>query len=283
MPSRIDYALLLSMALSDHIRPFYRVLKKRVKWAIAKINSFKYRNFNSRNHTKYEYTGNLLVVKEPIYAELAKLCAESFLFFNPKCKVIINVDSATEIAVSKAFKSLAKKRNVEIKKIDRDHDSWQDIKLGVILESREEDEFFMDADLRWNGPIPHLAGVTFFVNEFKLKTNPTYSKLLESNGWLSNKDFTMKNTSFLYWGDYKPADSDKAFISQAMNRIQELCNIGVIPPEDAVSISRISEQIALSVFVDVRNLEVNFLKAIDGYRDGSFVESSYFGATGSAF
>lgn len=271
------------MTLSDYIRPFYRVLSKRAKWARAKINSFKYRNFNSRNHTEYEYTGNLLVVKKPIYAELAKLCAESFLFFNPKCKIIINVDSATEKAVSKAFRSLAKKRNVEIKKIGRDKDSWQDIKLGVILESREENEFFMDADLRWNGPIPHLAGVTFFVNEFKLKTKPTYSKLVESSGWLSNEDFTMKNTSFLYWGDYKPADSDKAFISQAMNKIQELCNTGVIPPEDAASIGRISEQIALSVLVDVRNLQVNFLKAIDGYRDGSFVESSYFGATGSAF
>jgi hypothetical protein len=283
MPSRINYAILLAMTLINYIRPIYRVLRKRAKWAVAKIVSLKYRNFIASNHTAFEYTGNLLVVKKPIYAELAKLCAESFLFFNPKCKLIINVDSATEIAVSKAFKSLAKKRNVEIKKIDRDNDSWQDIKLGVILQTQEKDAFFMDADLRWNGPIPRLAGITFFVNEFKLKDNPTYSKLLESSGWHSDNDFTMKNTSFLYWGDYKPADKDRAFIVKAMNRIQELCDSGVIPAEDTDFIRRISEQIALSTLVDVRNLEVNFLKAVDGYRDGSFVESSYFGATGSAF
>lgn len=271
------------MGLSGYIRSLYRVLRKSAKWVGAKINSFKYRNFNSLNQSKYEYTGNLLVVKKPIYAEMAKLCAESFLYFNPKCKVIINVDSATELAVSKAFRSLAKKHNVEIKKVGRDSDSWQEIKLGVILGLQEQQEFFMDADLRWNGPIPHLAGITFFVNEFKLKENATYSKMLESSGWLSNKDFTMKNTSFLYWGEYKPGARDKMFISETMNRIQELCDTGIIRPEDAISITRISEQIALSVLVDVRNLEVNFLKAKDGYRDGSFVESSYFGATGSVF
>lgn len=271
------------MTLIKYIRPIYRVLRKRAKWAIAKIVSLKYRNFVASNHSAFEYTGNLLVVKKPIYAEMAKLCAESFLYYNPKCRVIINVDSATEVAVSKAFSKLAKKRNIVIKKVGRDNDSWQDIKLGVILQAQEEDAFFMDADLRWNGPIPRLAGITFFVNEFKLKDNPTYSKLLESSGWQSDNDFTMKNTSFLYWGDYKPADKDQVFIVEAMSRIQELCDSKIIPAEDTDFIKRISEQIALSVLVDVRNLEINFLKAVDGYRDGSFVESSYFGATGSAF
>lgn len=271
------------MTLTDHIRPFYRVLRKRAKRIVAKIASLKYRNFVARNHTRFEYTANLLVVKKPIYAELAKLCAESFLYYNPECKVIINVDSATEVAVSKAFRKLAKKRNIVIKKVGRDNDSWQDIKLGVILQTQEEDAFFMDADLRWNGPIPRLTGTTFFVNEFRFKDNPTYSKLLESNGWQSDSDFTMKNTSFLYWGDYKPADKDQVFIVEAMSRIQELCDSRIIPSEDTDFIKRISEQIALSLLVDVRNLEVNFLKAVDGYRDGSFVESSYFGATGSTF
>lgn len=271
------------MTLSDYIRPFYRVLRKRAKRASAKFNSFKYLNFVSRNHSMYEYTGTLLVVKKPIYAELAKLCAESFLYYNPNCNIIINVDSATEQAVSNAFRSLAKKGKVKIKKIGLDNNSWQNIKLGVILETRKEDTFFMDADLRWNGPIPQLSGITFFVSEFKLKENPTYSKLLESCGWQSKNDFTMKNTSFLYWGDYKPTGSDQEFVIQTMNKIQELCDSGIIPTKDTVSISRISEQIALSVLVDVRNLEVNFLKTFDGYRDGSFVESSYFGATGSAF
>ena len=271
------------MALTDHIRPLYRVLKKRAKSAVALVNSYKYRNSMARDYSSHEYVANLLVVKKPIYAQLAKLCAESFLFYNPKCKVIINVDKATELAVSRAFGKLREKRNIEIRNIGENDDSWQDIKLRVIFEMREPNEFFMDADLRWNGPIPQLDGLTFFVNEFKLKDNPPYSKLLESSGWHSNREFTMKNTSFLFWGDYKPVASDLSFIDQAMSKIQDLCGQGLMPPEDAVSIIRISEQIALSALVDVKNQEVNFLKKVDGYRDGSFVESSYFGATGSAF
>jgi hypothetical protein len=271
------------MALTDYIRPLYRVLRKRAKSAAAVVNSFKYRNLVTRNRSLNEYVANLLVVKKPIYAQLAKLCAESFLFYNPKCKVIINVDAATESAVSLAFRKLGKKRKIEIRNIGGNDDSWQDIKLRVIFEMRADNEFFMDADLRWNGPIPTLDGLTFFVNEFKLRDNAPYSKLLEFSGWKSNREFTMKNTSFLFWGDYKPIASDLSFINRAMDKIHDLCDQGVIPTEDADSIIRISEQIALSALVDVKNYEVNFLKKVDGYRDGSFVESSYFGATGSAF
>jgi hypothetical protein len=271
------------MTLRNLIRPLYRVFRERAKSATAVVISYKYRNSVARNHSSFEYVANLLVVKKPIYAQLARLCAESFLFYNPKCKVIINVDEATELAVTKAFRKVGIKRNIEIRNVGENEDSWQDIKLKVILDLRGSNDFFMDADLRWNGPLTQLNSLTFFVNEFELKDNPPYSRLLEFSGWQSNREFTMKNTSFLFWGNYKPTESDFSFINQTMDKIQDFCDQGVISQEDAVSIKRISEQIALSALVDVRNLEVNFLKKVDGYRDGSFVESSYFGATGSAF
>ena len=271
------------MIVTHYARPLFRVLKRYAKSLTSIVDSLKYRNSVARNHSSNDYIANLLVVKKPIYARLAKLCAESFLFYNPKCKVVVNVDSATELAVSTAFRKVMKKRDIEIRNIGENDKSWQDIKLSIIFKMQEPNEFFMDADLRWNGPIPTLNGLTFFVNEFKLKANPPYSKLLESSGWQSSREFTMKNTSFLFWGDYKPTVSDITFIDQAMRKIQDLCRKGVIPPEDAISIIRIIEQIALSALVDVRNQEVKFLKKVDGYRDGSFVESSYFGATGSAF
>lgn len=271
------------MTFGDQFRPLYRVSRRKVRSLAAIIKSFKYRNFVAKNHSSNEYVANLLVVKRPIYAQLAKICAESFLFYNPKCSVVINVDSSTETAVFEAFRKVSKRRKIEIRNIGKHEDSWQKIKLSVIFNMQNTNEFFMDADLRWNGPMPTLKGITFFVNEFNLEDNPIYWKLCEFSGWKSNKEFTMKNTSFLFWGDYKPIDTDLLFINQAMDKIQQLCNLGTIPPEDSVSINRISEQIALSVLVDVKNQQVNFLKLVDGYRDGSFVESSYFGATGSAF
>jgi hypothetical protein len=223
------------------------------------------------------------VVKKPIYAKLAKLCTESFLFYNPGCKVVINVDASTEQAVIKALKKVAAHKDVLIRNIGQSDRSWQDIKLDLILNMRVPNEFFMDADLRWNGPIPHLNGITFFVNEFAFSKVDPYPQLLETCGWKASREITMKNTSFLYWGGYEPSQQDKSFIENTMTKVREVCSNGLIRDEFSESLIRISEQVALSVLVDVNNQEVKFLKEVDGYRDGSFVESSYFGATGSAF
>ncbi len=279
----MHYALLWNMTLTKLIRPIYRVVKKSVKSGVATLNSFKYLNSSARNQSRNIYLGNVLVVKKPIYAKLARLCVESFLYYNPGCKIIVNVDSATEQAVSKAFRKAKARRNIEIRNLGDCGESWQEIKLKLILAMKDPQEFFMDADLRWNGPIPELNGTTFFVNEFKLKETYPYSNLLEMSNWQSRKEFTMKNTSFLYWGGFKPERRDELFIQEAMCKIQELYSQDVISKENADSMNRISEQIALSVLVDVRNQDVKFLKETDGYRDGTFVESSYFGATGSIF
>lgn len=271
------------MIFTNLARPLYRVLKKGLKKAAAATNSIKYRHLTPRYKSSYEYVANLLLVKQPIYAQLARVCVESFLYFNPKCKIVIHVDSVTESIVSRTLKKISVNKGIEIRNVGGEDKSWQEIKLRIILEMKNPNEFFMDADLRWNGPIPQLIGTTFFVNEFKLKDDPVYLKLLEFSRWESEYEFTMKNTSFIYWGDYKPAYGDKIFIDKAMKTVQEACIKGIIPQENQSAIMRISEQIALSILVDVKHLNVNFLKEIDGYRDGSFVESSYFGATGSSF
>lgn len=271
------------MVLLNALRPTIRVLKSAVKRIISSLYSFRYRHLASQNRSSHEYYANLLVVKKPIYAKLARLCIESFLYFNPNCKVVVNVDSSTEAAVAKALRKLSKRRKVEIRNIGQEDCLWQEIKLELILGMRSTKEFFMDADLRWNGPMPQLDGITFFVNEFALADREPYPELIQLCGWNSPKEISMKNTSFLFWDGYIPSAADRSFIKQSMIRIQELCTNGNIGVEHNASLIRISEQVALSVMVDMNNQEVNFLKDKDGFRDGTFVESSYFGATGSAF
>lgn len=271
------------MALANLLRPIYRVLQRMTNSTIATIISYQYRNHKAKNQSTHEYVGNVLVVKNPVYAKLARLCVESFLYHNPNCQVIVHVDPSTKSAVLKAFRKVAKNGNVEIKDLINPDGTWQEIKLRIILEMLSPAKFFMDADLRWNGPMPQLNGATFFVNEFEFKNKFPYSTLLDFSGWTSTHDFTMKNTSFLYWGDFEPKSEDHLFINDSMNIIHKFCDEIRVPPEERDSVIRISEQIALSALVDVRNLEVKFLKEVDGYRDGTFVESSYFGATGSAF
>jgi hypothetical protein len=93
----------------------------------------------------------------------------------------------------------------------------------------------------------------------------------------------MKNTSFFHWGTYKPSEGDKKQIESLMNKIEMTTNNQENSIDFNSSTKRISEQIALSLFVEKLNRSIYFLKDSDGFKDGSFVESSYFGATGASF
>lgn len=270
------------MPVTNVVRWWYRVAKKVTKKSFNYIKSINYRKTISRKHSDFEYTANLLIVKNPIYAPIAKVCVESFLHFNPKCKVVIHVDSVTGPKVKMALRKISKSK-IEIRQLDNSEFSWQEIKLDLILKLGDKNEFFMDADLRWNGPIPELKDPSFFVEEFILNDRQPYPMLLEYCEWPSNKSLTMKNTSFVYWGSFQPVESDRIFIEEAMLKIHAFCNQGIIQRESAEFIARISEQIALSVMVGLKGMNVTYLKSVDGFRDGSFVESSYFGATGSKF
>lgn len=93
----------------------------------------------------------------------------------------------------------------------------------------------------------------------------------------------MKNTSFFYWGDHKPKEHYDTFIHEMMNEVLKITGNPDNPEEFNSRTRRISEQIALSLLVESTCEKVDFLKQSAVYKDGTFVESSYFGATGSSF
>jgi hypothetical protein len=226
---------------------------------------------------------NLLVVKNKIYASMGKLCVESFLYFHPRSTVVIHVDRFTYDAVSKKLLKLISSERVELRLIENQDQPWQNLKLNLILSLDSAQKFFMDADLKWNGPMVPLRGITFFVNEFNFASNDFYTPLVKCNWFQGHENSSMKNTSFFYWGGYVPTAHDIKEIRELMTRISQLTLDEKNSPEFNLGTSRISEQIALSLIVEKTNYPVNFLKLTDGYKDGSFLESSYFGATGTSF
>jgi hypothetical protein len=141
----------------------------------------------------------------------------------------------------------------------------------------------MDADLKWNGPIPPIQNITLFVDEFKFKNNDFYSPLFTNKFFERYIECSMKNTSFFYWDDHDPKAEYKTLIHEIMGEISKSTANPDNSTEFNSSTRRISEQIALSLLVEATGEKVEFLKQSDGYKDGSFVESSYFGATGSFF
>lgn len=271
------------MPLINPLKKLKRCLRISITWVNRNVASLKYLHLKPKVASTVGFEANLLVVKNSIYAPIAKVCVESFLFFHPNATVRIYVDSVTESAVQAHLKRLISRNQVFTERISSEEKSWQDSKLDLILNMSNPNKFFMDADLKWNAPMPPLLGVTFFVNEFDFTDKFPYSELHDLGAWQSSSRVSMKNTSFLYWGEYKTTSDDKAFVASTMEAIAQLCMNGRIPVNETESLVRISEQVALSVLVDVNKIPTNYLKSSDGFKDGSFVESSYFGATGTSF
>jgi hypothetical protein len=92
----------------------------------------------------------------------------------------------------------------------------------------------------------------------------------------------MKNTSFFSWSGFEPDDNLLARVRELEKDIFEFAT----STRDLSSswMARMSEQIALSLAVEeIDEIKIDYLKSSDGFKDGTFVESSYFGATGATF
>lgn len=269
--------------MQNTLRTVSQMLRANLRYLQSVAWSLKYLYLPKSSVGQSEYLANLLVVKKPIYAGIAKICVESFLYFNPFCNVVVHVDSNTHKEVSRKLRRLINRGKVSVNLLEDQDSSWQELKLKLALSMKNTDEFFMDADLRWNGPIPNLESPKFFVEEFSFQDREPYLSLIHSKNWEFGKNLSMKNTSFVYWGSSHPDAEYKQVVDRVMIYLEKYCSEASMQFIEKESLMRISEQVALSILVDYLKIPITFLKEVDGYRDGSFVESSYFGATGSYF
>jgi hypothetical protein len=263
----------------------FKFLYSKVRISAKKLETRSYlfsRAYGAaKNSSVEQYTANILIVKNPIYCELAKICVASFLYFHPKSHVLVHVDQSTEAKSREAFKHYIKKNKVKITLVEVESLSWQQQKIKVIFSMKESNHFFMDADLRWNGIIPALTGTTFFVEEFVLGDRSPYAHLVNHETLREYANASMKNTSFVHWGKNSVSMRDLETVYHLEQVIVDIANSDFLPKDDRSGVIRISEQIALSLFAHNLDLKINYLKESDAIKDGSFLESSYFGVTGS--
>jgi hypothetical protein len=261
----------------------YRFIRDSAKSVERKFTLIRQSLTEARTSSVTPHIANVLIVRNPTYCDLAKVCVVSFLHFHPKSTIKIHVDSATIQKSQIIFRREIHQRRVILIVSDDNSSTWQEIKMKTILGMKESNEFFMDADLRWNGALPELEGVTFFVEEFILGNKSPYAQMLDSSFFAEFGQVSMKNTSFLSWGNYKITQAEKNLVLTIEKNIIKAVNSELVPLDDKSFVKRISEQLALSLFAEKIPESIFFLKANDGHRDGSFLESSYFGATGSRF
>jgi len=239
----------------------------RIKWLLSKSN--------------YESSSNihahLLVVKKPIYAKVVRTCIESFLYHHPDSQVSIYCDKATISSLRRRlFLVRLLKANVfTLKLIDSD-DTWQTSKLFLLTQLNSPNDIFLDADLKFNGRLPLLRTITFFVKEENFLVQPQRTNILESKTLAS----TNRNTSIFSWSGKVPDAAQFQILDEIYSSLEDI----LLPDAKREEyLGRLREQISISIFVDILKMDVGYIKFEDSQFDGKIVESSYFGATGSLF
>lgn len=230
-----------------------------------------------------EYTAHVLAVKNSNYVRIGKIAVVSFLYHNSKSKVVIHCDQSTKEKASFEFRHFLKRSRVQIVDVESENDTWQVQKINLLVAiARLESNFYMDCDVRWNARLTLPDKCTSYVAEFKLMEKSPYRELLPHLN-LSNSNIEMLNTTFVYLYPGKFTDLELGSIVGFHDKIVHICNTEIVARLDLPQILRLSEQLGFSFFLAKSGREFVTLKSTDGHMDGSFLESSYYGATGVEF
>jgi len=241
--------------------------------------------FANPKASKIRHSAELLVIKKEIYADIAKICIQSYLYWNREAVVSVHCDDQTFSNLNKWNSTNRFKSRIDILNTYRnDPRNWQDIKLEVLLSLNGSHTFFMDADLRWNGPfLIQTSTPTFLVKEFKLNNRAPYKQIIENNLLSKYLEASMWNTSFFTFSGFKISENQMREIQEVHLKLLQIIQGNDIGSDDKSSLIRLAEQLAISIAAQSWGVDLGSLKDVDGFKDGSFLESSYFGATGATF
>ena len=142
-------------------------------------------------------------------------------------------------------------------------------------------DLYIDADLKWNGAMTLPSGICFFVEEYVFETDDFYREFLPKIGIASQLSNSMKNTSFFTWGGSEIEENQRNLLTHFIDNFENSLKLSTVESTQKKELLRIVEQLGLSLIIE-RHL-CSFLKKTDSQFDGTFVESSYFGATQAKF
>lgn len=264
-----------------------KVISKQLKRIVLEIEVIKFRTTRAKKIDKRHLIAYLLVVKDIQYCFLARVCVLSFLYFHPNSEVLIYSDSATHQKLVRIFHKEIVQKRVKIEPLRGDWNSWQEMKVFVISNLSQSQEFFIDADMRFRGTLPELNNPTVFVREFNLCEVQPFSLLKDY--WNTRNlmnDVYMFNSSFIHLGVKSEdlfAKIDSAHFRKFESELEYVIGLSNLAHGAKEQIWRLREQIFLSLAFSNPSLELKTLKQSDARLDGEFLESAYFGSTGLGF
>lgn len=257
-------------------RQLIRLVKTKRYWLSIRSRSFKNRNPNP-------FLVSMLVVKNPAYLDFAKDCIKSFLTFHPNSKFEIHVDANTVDQAYEIFHKYLSINKVKLIRLRGAETVWQEQKLQIILGQSGTHNIFMDADLRWYGPLPPIKDLTFYTDEGLLVNSPPFRKIFENHPHL-NKESHMLNVSFVAFAGIPIPDNLIEKIRITCSNYDAILSKSKLSESDFVLIERLREQFALSVYASEISNNFRTLKESDSRAErNTLVSSCYFGSTGLGF
>jgi len=271
------------MKASNLARQVINEIESRHKRNLASSNLKRWTGRTAENASIDNYIINIMLVLNRQYVSLAEICVRSFLYFHPNSHFSLHCDALTRTYAEKTFADLIRCQTLEIMDVVlKDGMAWQELKLDLILKMSGTDEYFLDADLRWNGSLKKKSQVTFFVEEFKFNEKSPFREICAAipNIPLSS---SMKNLSIFSFGGYVLDDKDNICVKELLVEFKKIVSGPLVGDLDKANTLRVIEQFVLSTASENWRAPIQFVKSQDKPLDGGLVESCYFGATGGIF
>jgi hypothetical protein len=233
-------------------------------------------------HEKAEQIAHVLIVKNLAYVEISTFSILSFLFYNKKSKVVIHCDEICFEEIQDKYSTQISMNRVELMK-DVGDTYWQLSKLKIFKGLESEAHCMFDVDTRWNGKLELESGVSYVSHfEFPFIEKSPWRWLIMSHLNLGDGEkFSMLNTSFIRKSDLIN-DSD-TFLEEIFDSLFNISDCTEIGTSDLPGVIRIAEQVAISIYLQQKNLNVKALVSDGRPKSGMLLETTYFGATGNKF
>lgn len=243
---------------------------------------YKYRVGISPINEDVEQIAHVLVVKNLAYVEISIFSILSFLFYNKKSKVVVHCDEICFEKIQEKYSTQISMGRVEVKKDMRDP-YWQLSKLKIFKDLASESHCMFDVDTRWNGKLELESGVSYVSHfEFPFIEKSPWRWLIMSYLKLDDcEKFFMLNTSFIRKSDLISVSD--TLLDEIFERLFNIPDCTEIGKGDLPGVIRIAEQVAISIYLQHKNVGLKALVGDGRPRSGMLLETTYFGATGNKF
>ena len=221
---------------------------------------------------------HMICVRKKEYLKAIIRCANSIWFHNPGVTIVVYLDVDLSEYKDLLLRKFHRRDRVRLI-VEENFESWQELKLRVILNYLGENDFFSDADLYWNDSFPiSQKGIYFAAEESLLNREPYFSVITAAGIDLKENSF-MANSSFISLGKDLDRSEFKLEVESFFRQLRATVIKGNFEHRIQNKILRLSEQIALSLAINSRMSKFEQLKFTDKPMDGGIAESYYLGTT----